>query len=140
MTSTKITITIFVSNKETALSSERILAFNTLYYFILYSAWSRDSLEGKVSTIRAARPRNCGSNPVRGLSISALLPIQTLISLAVKRPWRKANSSYQSTAEIKNEWSYTSTSPHYLHDPAQRRLFLHCMLCLKQERILLVGL
>jgi hypothetical protein len=37
---------IFVSNI--------ILAFNSLHYFILYSAWSRESIEGKVSTLWAA--------------------------------------------------------------------------------------
>jgi hypothetical protein len=33
------------------------------------------------------------------------------IPLTVKRPWRKANRSYQSIAEVKNRWTYTSTSP-----------------------------
>lgn len=94
---------IFVSNI--------ILAINSLHYFILYSAWSRVSLEGKMSTLWAARPRNCGSNAVRGLSRPFLWSIQLPISLTVNRPWHKANHSYQSTAEIMNGWSYTSIPP-----------------------------
>jgi hypothetical protein len=45
-------------------------------------------------------------------------PIQWLpgaLSLEVKRPVRAADHSPPSSAEVKNEWSYTSTSPVCLH-------------------------
>jgi hypothetical protein len=34
---------------------------------------------------------------------------------AIKRPWREADLYPQSTAEVKNEWSYTFTPPIPLH-------------------------
>jgi hypothetical protein len=45
-------------------------------------------------------------------------PIQWVLgslSLRVKRPGREANHSPPSSAEVKNAWSYTSTSPISLH-------------------------
>jgi hypothetical protein len=40
-------------------------------------------------------------SPIQGASVA-------LIS-EIKRPWREADHSSQSSAEIKNAWSYTST-------------------------------
>jgi hypothetical protein len=37
------------------------------------------------------------------------------LSLGVKRPRREADHSPPSSAEVKNEWSYTSTPPIRLH-------------------------
>jgi hypothetical protein len=37
------------------------------------------------------------------------------LSLGVKQPGREADHSPPSSAEIKNEWSYTSTPPLHLH-------------------------
>jgi hypothetical protein len=37
------------------------------------------------------------------------------LSLGVKRPGREADHSLPSSAEVKNEWSYTSISPIRLH-------------------------
>jgi hypothetical protein len=48
-----------------------------------------------------------------------LPPIQWItgaISLEVKRPGRKAGHSHPSSAEVMNEWSYTSTHPILLLD------------------------
>jgi hypothetical protein len=45
-------------------------------------------------------------------------PIQWVpgaLSLGVKRPVREADHSPPSSAEVKNAWSYTSTSPIRLH-------------------------
>jgi hypothetical protein len=62
--------------------------------------------------------------------IKALGPIQTLIhwvagalSLGVKRLGSEADRSPPSSAEIKNAWSYTSTSPIRLHGVVQRDNF-----------------
>jgi hypothetical protein len=38
-----------------------------------------------------------------------------VLSLGVKRPEREADHSHPSSAEVKNEWSYTSTPPIRLH-------------------------
>jgi len=37
------------------------------------------------------------------------------LSLGVKRPGHEADNSHPSIAEVKNAWSYTSTSPVPLH-------------------------
>jgi hypothetical protein len=45
-------------------------------------------------------------------------PIQWVsgtLSLGVKRPGREADHSPPSSAEVKNAWSYTSTTPVCLH-------------------------
>jgi len=72
-----------------------------------------------------------GSSPDRGLgtfllttvSRPVLGPTQHLIqcvpgalSLGVKLPWRVADHSPPSSAEVKNFWSYASTPPIGLHD------------------------
>jgi hypothetical protein len=43
------------------------------------------------------------------------LNIINTISLGVKRPRREADHSPPSSAEVKNAWSYTSTTPINLH-------------------------
>jgi len=52
-------------------------------------------------------------------AVSTLIlgPTQTPIQwvLGVKRPGRKADHSPLSSAEVKNEWNYTSTPPIRLH-------------------------
>jgi hypothetical protein len=35
-------------------------------------------------------------------------------SLGLKQPWREADLSHPSRAEVKNTWSYTSTFPYFL--------------------------
>jgi hypothetical protein len=45
-------------------------------------------------------------------------PIQLVpgaLSLGIKRPLREADHSPPSSAEVKNAWSYTSTTPVRLH-------------------------
>jgi hypothetical protein len=51
--------------------------------------------------------------------VSTLPPIQWVtgaLSLGVKRLGREADNSAPSSAEVKNEWSDTSTPPIRLHD------------------------
>ena len=40
------------------------------------------------------------------------IPVSSVISQGVKRPWRKAERSPPFTTTVKNEWSYTSIPPH----------------------------
>jgi hypothetical protein len=38
-----------------------------------------------------------------------------VLSMGVKRPWRESDHSSPSSAEVKNAWTYTSTTPVHLH-------------------------
>jgi hypothetical protein len=40
------------------------------------------------------------------------IPVSSVFSQGVKRPWRKAERSPPFTTTVKNEWSYTSIPPH----------------------------
>ena len=48
--------------------------------------------------------------------------------LWVNRPWHEANHSLPSRAEIKNEWSYTSTPPVCLHELTEENCTFTCTL------------
>jgi hypothetical protein len=39
-------------------------------------------------------------------------PVERVFPRGVKRPWREADHSPPSSAEVKNEWSYTPTAPY----------------------------
>ena len=45
-------------------------------------------------------------------AISKEIPVSSVFSQGVKRPWRKAERSPPFTTTVKNEWSYTSIPPH----------------------------
>jgi hypothetical protein len=62
------------------------------------------------------------SLPITTASRTALEPTQPPIqwvpgalSLGIKQPWREADHSPPSSADVKNAWSYTSTPPVCLH-------------------------
>jgi hypothetical protein len=58
---------------------------------------------------------NTVSRPALGPTQPTIQWVPGILSLGVKRPGREADHSPPSSAEIKNEWSYTSTPPTCLH-------------------------
>jgi hypothetical protein len=52
------------------------------------------------------------SRTALGLTQPPIQWVSGALSLGVKRPWREADHSPPSSAEVKNAWSYTST-PQY---------------------------
>jgi hypothetical protein len=55
------------------------------------------------------------SRPVLGPKQLPFQSVPGALSLGVKRPGREADHARPSSAEVKNAWSYTSTSPIRLH-------------------------
>jgi hypothetical protein len=49
------------------------------------------------------------SRPALGPTQPPIQWVPETLSLGVKRPWREANHSHPSSAEVKNTWSYTSS-------------------------------
>jgi hypothetical protein len=61
----------------------------------------------------------CLFTSVSGTALGAIQPpiqwVPGALSLGVMRPGREDDHSPPSSAEVKNAWSYTSTSPIHLH-------------------------
>jgi hypothetical protein len=66
-------------------------------------------------TDRRTKILNTASRPALGPIQPPMQRVPGALSLGVKRPWREADHSPPSNAEVKNAWSYTSTPPTQLH-------------------------
>jgi hypothetical protein len=55
------------------------------------------------------------SRPTLGLTQPPIQRVPGALSMGVKQPGREADHSLPSSAEVKNEWSHTSTPPIRLH-------------------------
>jgi hypothetical protein len=54
---------------------------------------------------------SAASRPALGLTQAPIQWVPGALTLGIKRPGRVAEQSPPSSAEVKNEWSYTSTLP-----------------------------
>lgn len=80
---------------------------------------SRDVAGSTVTALRDGQPRNRGSSPAVARDSSVLCNVQTVsqfyatsysVDTGLERPRRGADHSTQSSAEMKNKWSRTTTN------------------------------
>jgi hypothetical protein len=88
---------------------------------------SRESSGGLATTLRDGRLVfdyrqglgiflfDTASRPSLGPTQLPVQGIPDVLSPGIKRPWRKADHTPPSSAEVKNAWSYTSTPQIRLH-------------------------
>jgi hypothetical protein len=105
-TETAATFKVIITTPVLLLTDEQTKAIQRWYSAGLRAGWSgvRVSAETAGSFPLHHRIRTgCGAHP-------ASYPMGTS-----ERPWREADHSLPSSVEVKNAWSYTSTSPISLH-------------------------
>jgi hypothetical protein len=78
-------------------------------YYGLHDLWFKSRQEMRIFLFTTA------SRPALGPTKPLIQWVTRALSPGVKRPWREADHSPPSSAEVKNAWSYTSTPPIRLH-------------------------